>query len=326
MKKFKKLIPALCMLLVSAVLLGSSTYAWFSMNNKVTVTGMQVTTKVSSNLLISATNSEAGFENGLIQAVAGKLEPVSTVDAKDFYWTATSNVKGDGDAKDDAYTKYDETANLENTAAKKTAADTFFNANFGFSAADANNVVYGYLDYAFYLKATSTEAASKVVMTKCNLLTYDENDAATVPTDKAWRAAMFANTVTASATGTLASSATTILAPDGAMYFTNTNSKPQAVKGATENSTHGDVTNYSVEAKVAENLTAGSTTYYYVVIRFWLEGEDTTCNNNTYASLTDKYALNLEFEIGTGVTGVTEIESIPANSVRFKNTLTNVSA
>ena len=42
--------------------------------------------------------------------------------------------------------------------------------------------------------------------------------------------------------------------------------------------------------------------------------------------MTDKYALDLEFEIGTGVTGVTEIESIPANSVRFKNTLTNVSA
>ena len=42
MKKFKKLIPAFCMLLVSAILLGSSTYAWFSMNDTVKATGMQI--------------------------------------------------------------------------------------------------------------------------------------------------------------------------------------------------------------------------------------------------------------------------------------------
>lgn len=42
MKKFKKLIPALCMLLVSAVMLGSTTFAWFSMNTTVTATGMTV--------------------------------------------------------------------------------------------------------------------------------------------------------------------------------------------------------------------------------------------------------------------------------------------
>ena len=45
MKKFKKLIPALCMLLVSAVMLGSTTFAWFSMNNTVTATGMEVAAK-----------------------------------------------------------------------------------------------------------------------------------------------------------------------------------------------------------------------------------------------------------------------------------------
>lgn len=52
MKKFKKLIPALCMLLVSAVMLGSTTFAWFSMNNKVTATGMQVTAKANTKFLV----------------------------------------------------------------------------------------------------------------------------------------------------------------------------------------------------------------------------------------------------------------------------------
>lgn len=45
MKKFRKLIPALCMLLVSALFVGTSTYAWFSMNTTVTATNMQVTAK-----------------------------------------------------------------------------------------------------------------------------------------------------------------------------------------------------------------------------------------------------------------------------------------
>lgn len=60
MKKFKKLIPALCMLLVSAVLMGTSTYAWFSMNKTATVSGMQVSAKSDSiYLLISKDKTTA---------------------------------------------------------------------------------------------------------------------------------------------------------------------------------------------------------------------------------------------------------------------------
>lgn len=60
MKKFKKLIPALCMLLVSAVMLGTTTFAWFSMNNKVAANNMSVTAKSNSTYLqISKTSASA---------------------------------------------------------------------------------------------------------------------------------------------------------------------------------------------------------------------------------------------------------------------------
>ena len=49
----KKLIPALAMLLIAAVMLGTSTYAWFSMNTQVTATGMTVKAATSKNLVIS---------------------------------------------------------------------------------------------------------------------------------------------------------------------------------------------------------------------------------------------------------------------------------
>ncbi len=64
MKKFKKVVPALCALLVSAVMLGSSTYAWFSMNTRVTAQGMQVTAQSNSTyLVVSATNTLATETN-----------------------------------------------------------------------------------------------------------------------------------------------------------------------------------------------------------------------------------------------------------------------
>lgn len=84
MKKFKKLIPALCMLLISAVLMGTSTYAWFSMNTRVTATGMQVTAK-SENQFLQIVAGEDSFadDQALISATAKNdkkaVRPVSAV-------------------------------------------------------------------------------------------------------------------------------------------------------------------------------------------------------------------------------------------------------
>lgn len=61
MKATKKIIPALVMLLVSAILLSTASYAWFSMNTTVTATGMQVKVKAPTSLLISNTNATEGF-------------------------------------------------------------------------------------------------------------------------------------------------------------------------------------------------------------------------------------------------------------------------
>lgn len=57
MKKFKKLIPAFCAMLVSAAMLGTSTYAWFSVNKEVTATGMNVTAKVDTEYFVATTTA-----------------------------------------------------------------------------------------------------------------------------------------------------------------------------------------------------------------------------------------------------------------------------
>lgn len=57
----KKLIPAIIMLLISALLLSTATFAWFSMNNVVSVTNMSVKATTGPSLVISAsTNFTAG--------------------------------------------------------------------------------------------------------------------------------------------------------------------------------------------------------------------------------------------------------------------------
>ena len=72
MKKFKKLIPAFCMLLISAVLMGTSTYAWFSMNTRVTANGMQVTAKSDSKFLQIVAGTDTFKENEALTTAIAK--------------------------------------------------------------------------------------------------------------------------------------------------------------------------------------------------------------------------------------------------------------
>ncbi|MGN1094269.1 MAG: hypothetical protein ACI4SC_04750 [Candidatus Neoclostridium sp.] len=52
MKKFKKLIPAFCAMLLSACMLGTTTYAWFSVNKTVTATGLSVTAQANTQYFV----------------------------------------------------------------------------------------------------------------------------------------------------------------------------------------------------------------------------------------------------------------------------------
>jgi len=77
----RQLIAAVAMVLVAAIALGSSTFAWFAQNNKVTATGMQATATTSSSLVISnesnvGTKTTHGFTSNTT-----KMLPASHLDA-----------------------------------------------------------------------------------------------------------------------------------------------------------------------------------------------------------------------------------------------------
>lgn len=56
--KVKRLIPALAMLLIAAMLMGTSTFAWFSMNKEVTATNLKITAKADTTFLLIGQNAD----------------------------------------------------------------------------------------------------------------------------------------------------------------------------------------------------------------------------------------------------------------------------
>lgn len=53
MKKMRKLLPAFAMLLVSAIMMSTASFAWFTMNSEVTATGMKVQAQSAGGLVIA---------------------------------------------------------------------------------------------------------------------------------------------------------------------------------------------------------------------------------------------------------------------------------
>ncbi|MBE6873126.1 MAG: hypothetical protein E7493_04330 [Ruminococcus albus] len=212
----KKLIPAAGSLMISAAMLSTSTYAWFTMNKTVTVSGMEMKTTVGSNLLISDNNYEADYSTAaLSQGRKALLEPVSSVSGANGSFWYTVDALGNGDARTDAYASYHETAEVTGSAdtsgkalttgavdlitastaagthpttngAGKAYYDDEFNATYTISDAAAGQTTafknaYGYVDYVFYLKGTADANNQNIRMTKCNLI-YNEK-AITSPAD-----------------------------------------------------------------------------------------------------------------------------------------------
>ena len=95
MKKFKKLIPAFCAMLVSAAMLGTSTYAWFSVNKKVEANGMSVTAQANTQYFVvkdsltgGAFSSDSGADNISVNLTTPAVGGIKNGDAE----TATKNV------------------------------------------------------------------------------------------------------------------------------------------------------------------------------------------------------------------------------------------
>lgn len=319
MKKFNKskvIIPALAMIALTTAASATGTVAWFTANTATTVTGMTFTAKASSNLLIapdvitSTTKvADANFTETLNQATTGDLAPVSTINGKDFYYTAQANANG-----------------------SQVSGATY-------STLDNNTIdtKKGYMEYVFQLKATNVETTSPryIHFTKMELnyatakpwgegTPDDDQKAASLAVAnmakaiKAYRAAVFVQTITSSnPSGNQGSAnAVGIYKQNGGDNFTDT----KAISSLTNLTTPvmGDVAYVSAATPVA-TVDPAKTEYYKVVVRLWLEGEDETCYNSAFLGVTDNWSLNLALSLQSDTTGaVTDITSVVVDSALNK--------
>lgn len=78
-----KLIPAIIMLIVAAITMSTASYAWFTMSNRVEVTGVELSVVAPTNILIREGGTNDPFLNNVDVSglnVTGKLSHASSVD------------------------------------------------------------------------------------------------------------------------------------------------------------------------------------------------------------------------------------------------------
>lgn len=328
----KRIAASATMLAASAAMLGTSTYAWFTMNKEVQVSGLEMKTKVGSNLLISSDNVEANYSSDrVVFARKALLEPVSTVSGKTGSFFYTTDAKATGQkahnvsanvADEFKYIAYNENTAFSGSTSSDAVAgkykyDKTFNEKYTIATTDMGSTeefktAYGYVDYVFYLKATGEAADQQLRMTQCDLnYTYPTSGNSEEPKepgdgDDAWRIAVFATDITANGgKGNSGTDGVAVGQLDPA-NITSENAKTILQLSTSENwenkkavasPTSTDTVTYGDAAVLDNKIDAGVTKYYKVLVRVWLEGEDKSCNSATYAKLTNNWSLDLDFQL-----------------------------
>lgn len=159
------------MLSVSAAMLVSSTFAWFTMNKSVKATSMQVQAVAEDGLLINeiATATDTNWDNVATAAQtaesAVKLHPSSTADGSTWYHaesTKANDAAAATESKKSAnlvgdYTTLSGLKAITSMSASASAGSTAFRETMGTSAtADAGY----YVHYTYYLKSSSGTAVT----------------------------------------------------------------------------------------------------------------------------------------------------------------------
>jgi hypothetical protein len=317
----KKLIPAAGSLMVSAVMLATSTYAWFTMNKSVEVKGMQLKAEAEKGILI---NEMAGASEGTwsAEALAGQasaiaLRPASTSDLANW-WHANSKItSNEGGAGTGETVTVDTTntvaldtnvyyADIKPTATGISAADTtatadtnaartvYYSDGVGGTASTLDDGEGYYILYKYYIKTSGNTALN---VTAGNLkaavkATKINNDTENISEnlDKALRVGIKVN----------GDAKATIFAPvagaDSEYNVTNNvagsaYTEVEPVR-ATTTGTATAATSINTNAVSLPAVTASG---LEVDVYVWFEGEDTNCKSDNLTAVLDSYQIDIVF-------------------------------
>ncbi len=172
MKTTKKILPALAMLIVSAVMMATASFAWFAMNETVEANQMSVNIKSDSvYLLISSdknTNTEIQEQNGI--SAAGV-----TTDPLDLFPTAHANKAGDFTSTEKTITGA-ELKNFSNWYTK--AADDVSSSTSTKTASELTGFENYVVRYTFYLTlGAGSNDAEDLILNEFTITASDDSAA-----------------------------------------------------------------------------------------------------------------------------------------------------
>lgn len=314
----RKLLGAVGMLSVSAAMLVSSTFAWFTMNKQVKATSMEVKAHAEEGLLINEvaapgnTWDDVATANQTTADQAIQLRPASTKNLTDW-WHAnskkTNNEAGYGSGTVDAENtialgsgtyysdikfvsadddggvrKYEQAAA---SAGSQAETNVYYkDATYGSAGTYDSGEGY-YVEYKYYIKSSSSDGLNvkkdkfmvSVTPTKKNSETSGTSD----NLDKALRV------------GVKIDNSVLIFAP---LYNSNQTYK---VTNNVAGSNYGDdITAYTSETAIgtaADTLAIPgvNATGMEVDVYIWFEGEDTNCKSDYLTTVLDTYNFDITF-------------------------------
>ena len=196
--KVKRLIPAVAMLLVSAMLLGTSTFAWFSMSKDVTATDMEITAKSDAIFLMIKGEDDADFS---ITGSAGLDEELYP--AHHEAWTSVADIEdfdmAVADTYDNWYYRYSDdpavyNSNMTAKAYISDFTDYVATTSYLVKLKDGSTLTTG---YDLYVSSITIPADKGITVVVAGPDGYQEFSASATPAFSA--ANILANTVTTTA-------------------------------------------------------------------------------------------------------------------------------
>ena len=285
-----KLIPAAAMLLVSAIMVSTATFAWFSMNTTVNVTGMSLTAVTPANLVISETGAAGTWSNSLdinLQNINGKLFPASS----DTGSTGQFNAVTDGNY-------------IKSGAGGVAEASTAFlpTASVGqlSSTGQANNTGY-WAEYNFKLTLSEEQAlAVNVYLSKlviADTSTAESNGESITDIDGAVRVALFVDGALNAIYANANAKSESYVAIGGTIeavteYANLDSSKKVTMRENTDyfrTDVNGDI------AEDEDNLfQVSGAAVKDITIVVWIEGQDPACKNTATGR---SFSVDLDFSV-----------------------------
>ena len=288
MKLTRKLIPAFAMLLLSAVLLSTASFAWFTSNATVTANGMKVQATTAANLLISKDDG-ASYDVAVNfnESTATTLTPCST------NATVGSKVVANSVFADNKFYALNNAEGIDYNSG--AASDTT-----EFKLATNGDDVNYFKKYTFTVKY---DAAAGITAKDLYLKTLTVTSPATVGVSKALRVAIVA---------TNGSDVYSYLfAPHGGTYLDSKSVAGLKTVTFDDQSTNEKAADLQTQAMTdmttinSGNVTFGDLVSLTGAVNFtvyvWYEGNDTNCTS-VKATATEALSIEFTFEYKNVVT------------------------